>query len=470
MQKILISFIISLAILNSVSAYNYYESGRDFYRKGNYWQANKLFKKELEKNPQNIKCRYIYAQSFVALNSLKSAQREYEKVIELAPGSEPAKLSAVALSRIHEYYNPTAQKTVAASGKKQSTVNLADNYIKNAQYNGKIIHWNLSKMPVKVYIENAVNVEGYQTYYYYMAQSAVATWIKASEQNTLSATFVNNPEDANITIRFVPQIANGTSNNTYLIGLATPKIQGYTMNTCDVQIRAANLTGASYSQTEIFSTILHELGHAFGLWGHSTKVSDIMYDNDSGKSPNVYKGLSRRDVNTLKILYWLDPDISNFSSDEKPVLNSAKNNAILGNFAQRMGNKYYEALDYVKKYPDQAISWTNLGTVYSGASQHKEAIECYSKALSIDPSYTAARNAIAIAYSKLGDNNTAASHFAYLVQQDPQNKDFSYNLAVCLSKANRNTEAFNVLNNLIRNNPAAADDPNVKNLMQSISR
>ncbi len=101
----ILSLIISISFISSSCAFNYYEQGKNEFKKGNYVKANKFFEKELKENPNNLKCRYIYAQSFVGINDLTKAQQQYEKVIEQAPHSELAKLSSIAIYKIHKYYS-----------------------------------------------------------------------------------------------------------------------------------------------------------------------------------------------------------------------------------------------------------------------------------------------------------------------------------------------------------------------------
>ena len=110
MKKFLISLILSIIFINSSFADNYYESGKEEFKKGNYSKANELFQNALIENPENLKCRYFYAQSFVGINNLTKAQQEYEKVIEQAPNSELSKLSSIAISRIQEYYSKKPKK------------------------------------------------------------------------------------------------------------------------------------------------------------------------------------------------------------------------------------------------------------------------------------------------------------------------------------------------------------------------
>jgi len=52
--------------------------------------------------------------------------------------------------------------------------------------------------------------------------------------------------------------------------------------------------------SEIYEVVLHEMGHALGLLGHSDDPRDIMYPHISDLPD---KGLSARDRNTLRALY-----------------------------------------------------------------------------------------------------------------------------------------------------------------------
>lgn len=51
---------------------------------------------------------------------------------------------------------------------------------------------------------------------------------------------------------------------------------------------------------QIYETMLHEMGHALGLGGHSPLETDIMYESISPASPGE---LSDRDRATLAALY-----------------------------------------------------------------------------------------------------------------------------------------------------------------------
>jgi predicted Zn-dependent protease len=49
----------------------------------------------------------------------------------------------------------------------------------------------------------------------------------------------------------------------------------------------------------IYRVVLHEMGHALGLGGHSEEPEDIMFGSING----LARGLSERDRDTLKELY-----------------------------------------------------------------------------------------------------------------------------------------------------------------------
>jgi predicted Zn-dependent protease len=49
----------------------------------------------------------------------------------------------------------------------------------------------------------------------------------------------------------------------------------------------------------LVSNIIHELGHALGIWGHSDDINDVMYYAQTKDIPP----LSVRDINTLKKIY-----------------------------------------------------------------------------------------------------------------------------------------------------------------------
>lgn len=55
----------------------------------------------------------------------------------------------------------------------------------------------------------------------------------------------------------------------------------------------------SYAGVSLLATARHELGHALGIWGHSSNKNDALYSSQVSDPPAI----SPRDINTLKKIY-----------------------------------------------------------------------------------------------------------------------------------------------------------------------
>ena len=67
-----------------------------------------------------------------------------------------------------------------------------------------------------------------------------------------------------------------------------------------IKISLCDVNGNFYNDDELLSIILHEIGHALGIGGHSRNLNDVMY-----YSTNNYKNgeISKKDVNTVVKIY-----------------------------------------------------------------------------------------------------------------------------------------------------------------------
>lgn len=55
----------------------------------------------------------------------------------------------------------------------------------------------------------------------------------------------------------------------------------------------------NYTGISLLATTRHELGHALGIWGHSSNKNDAVYKSQVSDPPEI----SARDINTLKKIY-----------------------------------------------------------------------------------------------------------------------------------------------------------------------
>ncbi len=130
--------------------------------------------------------------------------------------------------------------------------------------------------------------------------------------------------------------------------------------------------------------MLHEAGHALGIMGHSYNSDDIMYM--SGDANDVYiahrsdfQQFSARDINTIRLLYKLMPNIS----DTGMARGSIYAPVVLGDDDEITGRKIREAQHYIKEAPEMASGWTDLGTIYSQNKQYDKALEAFNYAYTL---------------------------------------------------------------------------------------
>jgi len=467
MRKILIIlFLAGIVQANPAFAMGDYETGKNFYKKQDYVQASIYFQKALSNHPYNVDYRYYYAQTLVYIDRLDEAQKEYEKIIELAPLSNAAKLSAVAIVNIQKYY--VGDETEDQPNSKPTIDGVGENYIDNALSGGRIVHWDLERMPLKLYMEDTKDVSGYNEAYGIAVKKAFDEWID-NLNGLMNYILVNNPNEANIVIKFVRSIDTGKKGSGFIGGLTSHHIQGSILKYVDIQFPTARPDNKLISEQDIYYTALHEIGHALGIMGHSYNEDDVMYP--VVKDENIAKlTFSQRDVNTIKLLYKLDADISNFDSQRIAGKDSDKNSLVLGDSDSRLNKELQEAKDYIKKVPDHPISWSSLGSAYSNKKMHSEAIANYKKALEFDENFAAAREGLADAYKDAGDFYNAVTEYKNLVTNDPVNINYSLKLAVIYRDNNKYQEANNVMTNLLNVNPKAQNDENVKRLILELNR
>lgn len=447
--KILSLFII-LCLTSSCYAGNYYDAGKKAFNSKDYNQASIQFKQALIDNPSNVNCRYYYAQSLIYLSKLEEAQKEYEKIIEISPSSEAANLASIGIAKLQKYI--AGQKKDYSSTKNQSLRYIYgnDNYIENIlTADGFLAYWDISKMPLKIYFDTSK--KSTQSNYINSVKEALDQWIKVLDNSYLKYETVSDSKSANIKIYFVSSSMNKikTDNHTeYLSGISTPYFKNEKLDYVEMKFSILKDNNTNISEEEMYNIALHELGHALGIWGHSNNESDIMYAIDTNDNNLTRKPLSARDINTIRLLYTLKDDI----------YQSSNQNA-------RLEKKLIEAQDYVKKVPNQPMSWTVLGTTLQAMGRYFEAISSFQKALALDTNYTQAREELANTYKSMGDFSRAAIEYNNLISSQPADPKYYCDLASLYINNKRYQEAKDLMNVLITKNPKVKEDKQVKQIL-----
>jgi len=138
------------------------------------------------------------------------------------------------------------------------------------------------------------------------------------------------------------------------------------------------------------TAILHELGHAVGLWGHSPHAEDVMYLEATARKP------TKRDIATLKKVYSTPPGmpfhqiaIAILKDDLAAHPNEAQLHHLLGTiYADRMEydmavGEFQKALEIAPSVPGYA---TRLAMLFEEKQMYPQAIEYYTNALKKEPS------------------------------------------------------------------------------------
>ncbi len=216
----------------------------------------------------------------------------------------------------------------------------------------------------------------------------------------------SNRDKANIKIEVVDKISSNSKNNDigYISGLTD-----YSYDSNDylryayIQLlsRKPN-SNKKFTQSEIYVTTLHELGHALGIKGHSPNEHDIMY---ASSSKSKEKNLSKRDINTLKIMY---------SGNQELIKKYTKDYA---------STKLNEDEEYAKNLPNKAVSWIALGQTYYDQGKKEEALEAYKKALALEPNNASIYSTMSSCYYESQKYETAIKYCKIAIErisEEPQ--------------------------------------------------
>lgn len=168
-------------------------------------------------------------------------------------------------------------------------------YVAESLKNGRIMRWTF--MPLNVYIApmNFYSKQGQDMKYRHMVIRALEEWQKAT-RGKVSFKVVNTLLESNVNIDW-KRVERKALGHCYFSFDGANRLYG-----AEVAIGLTEgLVHADYmDESEVYHTILHEIGHAIGL-GHSHNKADIMYTPHQRGVNSISQG----DVLTVNWLYSL---------------------------------------------------------------------------------------------------------------------------------------------------------------------
>lgn len=312
-------------------------------------------------------------------------------------------------TNIQEDENSVSKVDVSESELKQ------DNYLNYAiDSNGKLVRWNKKKITV------FVSESEYKNTIY----KALSTYNSTFEKY-FTFYLAKDRENSDIKIDVVNHFSsNDNKDSIYMAGITNNSFSGSDKHLTNSHIQILSKkpnSNKKITDSEVYRVVLHELGHALGIIGHSPNNNDVMFASES-----VNK-LSLRDIATIKLMY---------SGNQSLIKSETKN------FAD---TKLKEAEDYAKKSPNKAISWVNLGRVYYDLGKKEDALGAYKKALAIEPKNPLIYQSMAECYYSSLKYDVAIKYYNIALENistDEQKAPIYNMIGMCYAKQDKFENAY----------------------------
>lgn len=387
----------SISLASSTSPY--YQLALKAYQQGAYGQAVQYAKKASQANGASADTVFLLGLIATKQKQYNQAEAYFDAVLKATPpDSELARKARhnrglVTRLQLRDDAGLSQQKGLPNVAKQGKQLNLAlmqqadganlkadDNYLTLAINQGNVVRWSAEAMPLKV----AINTAHAPLQADALVRQALATWQKASA-GKVSFTVVSKPTLADINVSWAKQLTHNR------LGVSPFEAMGNRITKADVTVATHDpVQGLPLEREALARVILHEVGHALGLQGHSANPQDVMYFSNT---PQTSAMLTPRDVKTLGLLYTLTPDITNdthtaSATDTRNLMATLKQLQSTLN-QKAYGLAYTQALQALKRYPSHPDVLFVAGVSQHAQGNVEEAQQYYQRVLKLEPHHQA---------------------------------------------------------------------------------
>lgn len=160
-----------------------------------------------------------------------------------------------------------------------------------------LLHWSDHQMPLAVYLARPDPRDFDDSEALFdVVRDGIVDWENVAGPGIPSFEFVDDPRNADIPIQWESTLAGAwfIAHCSYDIDVMTRRF-----GVAHIVVTGKIREGVDAELQQVYTTMLHEMGHALGLGGHSPEPTDIMFRSVHAGQ----QGLSDRDRETLRVLY-----------------------------------------------------------------------------------------------------------------------------------------------------------------------
>ena len=431
-----------------------------------------------------------YEKSYLLGNKNKDFREKYVNLLINSPLTIKAqeRLVSIAEDGINDAASESARYFLY-NLKREIHNKYPDNYIQQASYNRKIIHW--GKIPITYSIKQ---IRGVSPEITEAIIDAFDSWERASSARIRFERVLINPD---ILISFTNnKVKSPVPGQKYVVAYTIPNVTANKLNRMDLVLNLSNVDGLPFTPNQIYNTVLHEIFHALGFMGHSFDKENVMYVSQINEVliNDERKEISDADKSTLELFYKIRPDITNANE----LIYEYIPYPVLGNNADVSYAKVEEARKYIIKAPKIPSGYIDLAQALLNQKDYEGADLNLQKALFLsnndETKYMVLYNLAVVHYldkdyefalfyadkakeiknedeihvlkAEIYKNDEkkleAIKEYDYLVSKNPDNIEYVVNLTNLYILRHNYLKARKTIKDYIRRNPKEKNNPRFK--------